>query len=175
MSENQPSKLKSALNFGAVLGLVLMVMSLITYIFALWDNKLFGYVNWLIIIVGIIVGIKKYRDEVCGGYITYGGALGFGVLMIFFASLIASVGSSVYLSFVDDSFITSTLEKTEIQLLEQGSTDEVVEMALSWTKKMMSPIGIILGGVFATTFFGLIVSLIASAFLKKEADSFENS
>ena len=175
MNQQEPSKLKSALNFGAILGLVLMILSLITYVLEMYENKLFGYLSWVVMIAGIMIGIKKFRDGALGGYISYSNALGYGVLVSLFASIIASISSYVYLGFIDSSFIDFQLEQTEIQMIEQGQPEEAIEMAMTWTRKMVSPIGIFIMGIIGTTFLGLIISLIASAFLKKDPDSFENS
>ena len=175
MNNEQPSKMKSALNFGAILGLILMVLSLITYVFEMYENKAFGYLSWVVIIAGIVLGIRKYRDGALGGYISYGNALGYGVLVTLFAAIIVSFVNYVYLGFIDPSFIDFTLEQTEIQMIEQGQPEEAIEMAMSWTRKMVSPIGIFIMGIIGTTFMGFIVSLIAAAFLKNDPDSFENA
>lgn len=175
MNDEAPSKIKNALNFGALLGLVLMVINLINFVFELYDNQAFGYITWVIMIGGIIIGIKNYRDNTLNGFISYGSALGYGVLISLFAAIIASFASYVYLSFVDASFIEFTLEQTEITMIEQGQPEEAIEMAMSWTKKIMSPMGLFITGIFATTILGFVISLIASAFLKKDPDSFENA
>ena len=175
MSEQNPSKVKHALNFGAILGLVLMILSLITYVFELYDQSLLNYVSSLLLIVGIIIGIRKYRDEANGGYISYGGALGYGVLVTLFASIIVSFVNYVYLGFIDDSFLQYSLEKAEMDMYDAGQPEEQIEMAMEWTRMFLTPGAIAIWGTIATTFFGFIISLIASAFLKKESDSFENS
>ena len=175
MNKEQPSKMKSALNFGAILGLILMVLSLVTYVFEMYENQAFGYLSWVVIIAGIVIGIRKYRDGVLGGFISYSNALGYGVLITLFASIIVSFANYVYLGFIDTSFIDYTLEQTEIQMIEQGQPEEAIEMAMAWTSKMVSPRGIFIMGILGTTFMGFIVSLIAAAFLKNDPDSFENA
>ena len=59
-------------------------------VFELVENKLFTFLTWGIIIGGIVYGIKKYRDGVLKGFISYGSALGYGVLISLFASIISS-------------------------------------------------------------------------------------
>lgn len=175
MNIEQPSKMKSALNFGAIVGLILMILSLVTYVFEMYDNKLFGYLSWVVLAAGIVIGIKKYRDGALNGFISYGNALGYGVLLAFFASIIASFASYIYLGFIDSSFLEFQLEQTEIQMIEQGQAEETIEMAMSWTRKVVSPIGFFIMGILGTTMLGLVISLIASAFLKNDPDSFENA
>lgn len=172
MQEN-PSKLKSALNFGALLGLVMLVLTVITYMFSLYENTLFSLLTNAVFIAGLVIGMKKFRDEESGGYISYGGALGYGVLVSLFVGIIACVGTYVYLSFVDSGFIDFTLEQAETAMYEGGQPEEAVEMAMEWTRKMYSPGGIAFFTVLGNVFVGFIVSLIAGAFIKKEGTPFE--
>ena len=175
MNTQPPSKKKSALNYGALMGLVFLVINYCTYLFDLSNNKIFSYGSMALLAAAISYGIKKYKDEQCKGFITYGGALGYGVLITLFSAIISSFGSYIYLSFIDDSFIQLALEQAEIGMIEQGQTEEVIEMAMTWTSKVLSPIGIFISGIIITTFTGFIVSLIASAFLKNDPDTFENA
>jgi len=174
MSEQNPSKMKSALNFGAVLGLALMILTLITYIFELYEMKWFQYVNWAVFIAGIVIGTKKYRDEVCSGVISYGSALGYGVLLSLFSSIIVSVVNYIYLGYVDSGFLDFTLEQQEMELFDSGMPAEQIEMTMGYTKKFMSPIMIAFWGVLGSVVMGFIISLITSAFLKKDPQNFED-
>ena len=175
MDNQPPSKIKSALNSGAILGLALMVLSLLTYIFEMYENQWFGYLNWLVLIAGLVMSIKKYRDENLGGYIAYGQALGYGVLIAFFASIIVGFINFIYLGYIDDGFISYTLEKTESEMYNAGTPDDQLESAMSVTRRLMSPGVLSILGVFMTTFLGFLFSLIVAAFLKKESDIFEES
>jgi hypothetical protein len=174
MEQESPSKLKSALNSGAVLGLILMVFTLITYVFGMYENQLFSYLSWVVMIVGIVMATKKFRDEAGGGFISYGSALGYGILVSLFASLILAFTNYIYLGFVDDSFITFTLEQAERGMYESGQSDDQIEMAMSMTRKMVSPAGIAIWGVIGMTILGLIFSLIIAAFVKREPNSFDD-
>lgn len=173
METNSPSKVKSALNFGALIGLVLAIFSLITYVFEMYEAQWFGYLSWVALIIGIIVGTKKYRDEQLGGFISYGQSLGYGVLLAFFAAIVSSFVSYIYLGFIDDSFLTFSLEKAEMGMYEGGTPDEQIETAMSYTRKIMTPGVTAIFGLLATTFLGFIISLISSAFIKREADNFD--
>ncbi|KAA3647400.1 MAG: DUF4199 domain-containing protein [Bacteroidetes bacterium] len=173
MENNTPTTSKSAMNFGAMLGLVLMIFSLIIYVTEMYGSQWINWISTIILIAGIVIGIKKRRDNELGGHISYGSALGYGTLIALFASIITSVGSFLYLSYVDDGFIQFTLNTQETQLYENGLADEQIEMAMSMTKKFMTPGWIAFMAVLITVITGFIVSLIASAFLKKEASTFD--
>jgi len=67
------------------------------------------------------------------------------------------------------------LQQAEDKMFESNPelTDEQIDMAMGMTKKFMNP-GMMAGMAFlAYTFFGLIFSLLASIFIKKEDGSVE--
>lgn len=161
---------KSAFNFGIILGLVLTVLSMLSFILEMYENKMMTYISYLILIAGISYGIKKRRDNELAGYISYGGALKYGTLLTFFAAIVSSLFLFIYLSYVDDGFIQFTLEKQEADMYEQGLDPEMIEVSIGWTKKFMQPLPMAFIGLLGSTFFGFIVSLIAAAVLKKNSD-----
>jgi hypothetical protein len=172
--ETETSKTKSALNYGAILGLVLMIFSLIVYLFELYDS----WLNWLgvvVLILGIIYGIKNFRDRERGGFITYGGAVGYGTLIALFASIITAFGTYIYLGFVDDGFLEYQRVKQEEVLYESGLSDEQIEQQLEMAGRFMGPGVIAVSSIFTTTIVGLIVALIAGIFLKREPEHFDQT
>ncbi len=69
------------MNYGAMLGLVLVVISLLIYILELYENQWISIISTIALIAGIVMGIKKFRDQENGGFISYGSALGYGTLI----------------------------------------------------------------------------------------------
>ncbi|MEQ8908874.1 MAG: DUF4199 domain-containing protein [Vicingaceae bacterium] len=175
MESPKTSATKSALNFGTMLGLVLMIISLIIFVFEMYEAKWLSYISYIILIVGIIMGIKRRRDQERGGVISYGQSLGYGTLVAFFAGLIGAIVLFMYLKFVDDGFIQYNIELQEAQMYEAGLPDEQIEQSMMWTKKFSNPTFYSVMGLVANVFFGFIISLIASAFLKKEPDNFDDT
>ena len=175
-TKQQPSKLKSALNYGAVLGLVLMIISLFSYVLELYSSSWISWLSTIILVLGIVWGIKRYRDEELGGYISYGQGVGYGTLVGLFAGIIIAFVSYIYLGFFDDGFIQYTLSEQEKALYNNsGVSAEEAEKVLSSMRVFTSPSVIAVSSLFGQVFFALIISLIAMIFLKKDIDSFEDS
>jgi len=173
MEKTQPSMMKSALNFGAILGLVLMIISLITYVFEMYEaNQWLSWVSIGILAAGIYIGTKNYRDKVKGGYIAYSNALGYGTLIALFAGIITSAFTFIYLGYIDDGFLSYTLTAQEDQMYESGMPEDQIEMSMKYTKMFMKPAALGLMGIFMNTFLGFIISLIIAAILKKEPKDF---
>lgn len=175
MEKKSNSVFKAALNHGLILGLALVIFAVLLFIFNLHLNKYLGYVNYVIIIAFLIWGVKSYRDNSLNGVISYGKALGFSTIIVLIASLIFGIYNYLLISIIDPDYIEKMLALAEEQLLKQGIPDEQIEMGLSLQKKMMSPVLISLFSFLGMMFWGFIISLITSAFLKKEGDPYQNA
>jgi hypothetical protein len=105
-----------------------------------------------------------------GGTISYGQALGFGTLMVMFASIVSAIYTFVFIKYIDPEFIDKILIMTEEQLIQQGIPDEQIEMGIEMQKKFMTPTIMSLFTIPTYTFMGFIFSLITSIFLKKKSE-----
>ena len=65
---------KNALTYGAILGGINVVYSLILWIMGQTTNKYLGYVGLIFVIGLMYYGTKEYRDKQLGGFMTYGKA-----------------------------------------------------------------------------------------------------
>lgn len=175
MEEKSNTTFKAGLTYGVILGLILIIYSVLLYVMDMNLNK---YVDWIsyILIIGIIIyGTKKYRDDNLKGIISYGQALGLSTIIIVFGALISTIYTYFFISVIDPDYINKVLAAAEEQLLKKGMTDDQIEMAIAMQKKMMKPVLMAIMGFFVTVIVGVILSLITSAFLKKEGDPYQNA
>jgi len=172
--ENKPSKLKAALNYGALYGLVLLIINLISYILEMYDSVLMTIVGIVVGIGGLVYGIKKYRDDICDGFISYKSALGYGVLVVLFSGIIVNTGNYIYWSY-DSSFIEYKLEQETDKMYNKGMTDEQIEQSLPYVEMFMKPGIMSIMAIFFNVLFGFILSLIIAAFLKKDPELFDQT
>lgn len=163
---------KSTMTSGAILGIALVIYSILLYVGNLLMVKSLGYISYLIILGGIYYGIKSFRDNVQSGVISYGQALGVGVLTVAFAAFIASFFTYIQVKFIDPSMLDKILSLTQQQLAESGKSDAEIEMAMKITQKWITPGFMVISTIFAYVFIGTLFSLIVAAFMKKEGDPF---
>ena len=173
-TQKQPSILKYAMNTGAILGLVLMIVSLVQNVMEMFGSVVFQYLSYLILIGGLILSIKYYRDKVLNGFISYGQVVGFGTLTALFSGIISAFLLFLYLKFVDDSMISFIFDQTEQDLYSKNLSDDQIETTLSAMQSFTNPGMIAVLGVVSNFFFGLIVSLVAGIFMKNEQDELPN-
>lgn len=173
--KNNPM-LKSAMNSGLILGIALVVYSLIIYIVGMIKPPFWvGIINYLLIVGGIIYGTKKFRDEDLGGEISYSKALGFGVLICVFASIISGIYTILLTTVIDPEYMTKLMSAMEEEYVKSGLSEDQIEATMKIVGKMQSPIFMAITTVIGFAFMGTIFSLATSAFLKKEKSIFENT
>jgi hypothetical protein len=174
-ASNNPNIIKSTMTSGAILGGGLLVYTVILYMTNLTFAKGLGYISYLIMIGGIILGIKNYRDNEQQGFISYGRALGVGMLTVAFASVIMALFTYILYKFIDPGLAEKSLETARNQMLENNMKDDQIEMAQNITRKLMTPAILAFGTILAYSFFGLVFSLIIAAFMKKDKNIFTES
>lgn len=172
MQENKSIFWKNSMNFGAIVGLAFIVYAVILFVFGLTESKTAGYINYLILIAGIFVGTKQFRDNYNNGLISYANALGSGTLISLFASIIMAFYMYIFMQYIDPDAMDKMMVLAEESLLDRGIPEDQIEMQMEMSKKLISPGFVSIITIPTFTFFGFLFSLITSAILKKEGDPF---
>jgi len=174
--ENTASPTKSGLQYGVLFGIIMIFEFVVSYVLDIdpIENKSIGVVmnlfNFLVFpILFIYLGCSNYKNKLNSGYITFGECLKIGVSICALAGLLYAIFSGAF-GMIFPEFMDEILRKTRNVMLTQNPDmpSEQVEMALSWTKKFMSPAIAIPFTVAMYAFLGLIYSLIIGAVMKKE-------
>ncbi|MCK5822575.1 MAG: DUF4199 domain-containing protein [Bacteroidales bacterium] len=168
IKENTNTFGKNAMTFGAITGFALVIISLLFYTFNIQNSSYQGFSIYLILCVGIYIGTKSFRDKSLGGYIKYTRSLGSGVLISLYSSFILAFYFYFLYKFIDPNSINVLIQTMEENLINQGMPDEQIEMFLEILNKTMTPGIIAFGYIFSITFYGTLLSLILSFFIKKE-------
>jgi len=168
MEEKQGSVLRHAMTYGAIIGLILIIYSILLYLMKLTFNTYFGIIQYFILAGGIYLGTKAFRDNFMKGYLSYGKALGMGVLISVFVGIITVFFSFIHMRFIDPGIIDQYIVEMEETLLRRGMTDSQIDLAMETSVKMLTSVWSIPIGVTSFTLYGLVISLITSAFVKRE-------
>ncbi len=165
--QREVSILKSTFNYGVTLGLVFVIYQTIMWMLGLTIENITGYIGYLILIAGIVLATKAFRDNELGGFITYGKSLATGLLVSLFASIVLSVFIYVLHKFIDPGLVDKSLAEVSRRLYEGGFTEEQIDTAMQLQERVLTPFVIAIGQLFNTVFMGFLFSLITSIFLKK--------
>ena len=170
--EDQPKTSKIGLNYGIILGVVLILIQVIMYVTGMFfEGKQWPmYVYYLIFPVTIILGIKTYKAN-NGGFLTLGQALKVGISIAAISGLLFAIYNAIFNLVIDPGFAEQMLDITREKLAENPNmTEEQIEMSIDWARKLGGPV---IGGAFfivMSVFFGFIYSLIGGLIMQKKQD-----
>ena len=175
MEEKSNSIWKAGFMYGAILGLILIIYTVILYVFNQDFNKVLRYVGFLIMAIMVFYGAKSYRDNYLDGSINYGRALGISMIIVLVGAIISSIYFLIHIKAVDPDYMVKLLAETEEQLLNKGLSDEQIELSLEMQKKWTKPGLMLAFGIIGSAFWGFIISLITSIFVKKQGDPYRSA
>ncbi|MBP1668139.1 MAG: hypothetical protein H6Q21_505 [Bacteroidetes bacterium] len=171
--ENKPSLFQHTMTWGAITGIILIVFSLVLYLVHQSANQALGYLSYVLLIAGIIIGSIAYRDKVLGGFISYKDAFVTGLLITIFAGILSSFFSFILIRYIDPSVVEQSIAKAEEKMINRGMSEDDVERAMEKTKEFMGSPLMVLIGLLSFAFIGTIISLITAAIVKKEKGPFD--
>ena len=132
-------------------------------------NEVIGYSSMVVSLVFVYFGVKNYRDKESNGAISFGKALGIGMLITLFAALGFAIIDFIYTTYIDPEFvgqfIDHQIEVAEKALSGQELIDKKAEIEgyRNWSSTDMALL------MFATVILiGFIISLISSLVLNKK-------
>jgi len=168
--ENNVSVWKANVTNGLILGLIGIVYTLVLYFLGLSTNKSLGYVFFFIQIFVLFFLVRSYRDNYLYGYITFGKAVGAGVVICLYCSVIASIFTYILYKFIDTGLIDKMIALSEEASLKRGFSQEQIDLGMKFTRKIMTPPVLAFFSLAGGVFFGTIMSLITAIFVRKEGN-----
>lgn len=170
MDTQQASVKKIAMNYGLLLGLASVLLSVITYVMGVhlerpWWASLLGIT---IMVLFIVYGLKAFKSD-NEGFLSLGEAIKVGLAISLIAGIVSALYNYVFVSFIEPDFVNQMMEITRENMIEQNPemTEEQMEMGLNISRKMMTP-GIMSAlAIIFTLFIGFIVSLISGLIMKQ--------
>jgi len=164
------TSLKVTATYGAYLGTALVLVSFTDYLLNIYGGStLMNVLSYAVFIGGIVWATIAYRSKVKGGVITYGQALRFGTLLCAFAAVILGAYTAILVNVVDPAYLEKSFDVAAQQMADSGKySEEQIDVAIAASRVMMTPISIVVFSIMTYSLLGFFVSLITSAFLKKE-------
>jgi hypothetical protein len=162
--------------FGLLAGAVLSVMMVAQVGFideiGFDRGEIIGYTTMVLAFLMVFFGIRSYRDNIYGGVITFGQAVGIGLLITLVASICyVTTWEVIYYWFAPD-FIEKYGAYMVAKAREAGATEqEIAAKAAEWAryremyKNPLINAGITLIEVFPV---GLVVTLLSAAILRRD-------
>jgi hypothetical protein len=114
------------------------------------------------------LGLKAVREEAKDKSLSYGKGVGTGVLISLYAGLIGAIYAFVHFTFINPNFADYAIDMARQQWVAAGMGDSQMEAAEKFTRFLYKPAVMAIMSAIFSPFFGLIISLILSIFLKRK-------
>jgi hypothetical protein len=159
--------------YAVVLTACVIVLQLLLFFLGYQTEKLATgqYLAWLSVVILAVVlwfGIKAVRDEKPGATLTYGQGVGAGTLISLYGGLMTAVYTVIHLKFINVNYADYVMDTIRAKWAAAGMTQDQMARAEGFTRTIISPWAQAITGLFFTVIIGLIISLIISAFLKRD-------
>ena len=171
--EQPTTSARVALKFGLITGVILMIHSVAIIVTEQYMNSWLNLpIQIIVLSICMVLAMKEFKAG-NDNYMSYGQGLGIGTLMGAVSGVLLSIYSYVYNEFIDPNLKTNILNKVREQLETQGMSDDQIDSMLAISARYTSPGFTFIGTVLWIIFLGFVISLIASAFQKKEKPMFD--
>ena len=161
---------KIAINYGIILGVLSILISVLIYAFDKhhdqdWITRSPGLIVMIII---IFLGIKKFR-EFNDGYLKLSQALKTGIGIALIGAIISLIYTFIFLNYIEPNYMDEMMEIQELAIIDRfpDFTDEQIEKQMEMVRKFSTPAMTTAFALIISIFFGFIISLISGLILKK--------
>jgi len=170
MEEKQTSLGIHTLIYGVITGAALIVFSLIMYVTNLYMNQTLGYLSFLIMFAGMVLGSLQYRKVQLKGFMTYGQAFSTNFLIGLFATIISTIFFFFYIKYINPGLIDEILAQVRTKMEAKAGTmsSEQMDQAMSWTERFMTPVWMIVWGFLGNAFWAAVFALVVAIFIRKK-------
>jgi formate/nitrite transporter FocA (FNT family) len=171
MEQHPVSVWKSSLSYGLFLGIALVLVSVIFYATGNTFDNLSQWMSYAVMIAGVVMAQLQFRKSQ-NNIMTYGQALGTGVLTMLFASVITSFFTYLLYAVIDPSLQEQLKLSIEEQIVKQGKVpDDQIELYVDMASRFQNPAIMFFIGIFGGAFIGLIISLMTSIVTQRKSSA----
>ena len=162
---------KAALIYGAILGFVSIVLSVIFNLLGIGLETWTGIITFVVTIGVVIYCLYAYRQEYMGGYASYGKLVLMTLLIGVVSSVLVAIYNYLHFTYIDPEATEKMYNMVYEKMLSNPRIPEdMIDELMEKMEKRFTTGRIVIQGFVSGIFTVLIIGLIASAFLKKEPE-----
>ncbi|MGA0559049.1 DUF4199 domain-containing protein [Larkinella sp. VNQ87] len=165
--EEKPSTARLALKWGVISGVISMIFTTVVNLTGQFTHSAVPWISLVIAVVIIVLAMREYRT-LNGGFMSYGEGVSLGALLSIISALVSITYSLIYTTFIDPTIRQQIMDKAREDLENRGMADDQIEQAMSFTEKLQSPGMQFVFGIIFAGIFGLLISLVVAAFLRRK-------
>lgn len=158
---------------GSILAAIGILFSIVIYVFNLFELTWLSWINYLIFIGGLVYGAILYSNQ-SNNNVTFGNLFAHGFKTTAVVIVITVVYTVISMKFLFPDMVDKIMEISRKKMEENPQmTDEMIEQALTMTKKFFFPFAIG-GAIIGTGILGALGSLLGAAIAKKNPNPFQD-
>ena len=168
------NKITSHIVKGTILSGISIVLSVLIYVFNLYEITWLSWINYGILIGGLIYGAVLFSNQ-SDHNVSFGNIFAHGFKTTSVVIVITVLFTVLAIKFLFPDMVDKILEISRKQMEKNPQmTDEMIEQAVTMTKKFFLPFAIG-GAIIGTGILGAIGSLIGAAVAKKNPNPFQDN
>ncbi|MGC6430978.1 MAG: DUF4199 domain-containing protein [Jejuia sp.] len=170
METNQQTPGKFSVNYGLILGIIMIVISVVMYATGMMlEGKQWPmFIYYIIFPVFVIYTINKYKKH-NANTLKLGEALKVGVSVAVVSAVVYGLYNILFNYLIDPEFIDKMMDVTREKLYEnEKMTEEMIDKSMEMARKFSHPLIGSAMWIGLSALFGLIYSLIGGLVMKNE-------
>jgi hypothetical protein len=169
MEEQKLSPGKYAMNYGIILGVIMILLSVVMYVtgMALEGKQWPQYLYYLIFPITIIYAISQFKNK-NANTLSLGESIKVAVLIGVISAIVYIIYSLIFNYIIDPDFMGQVLEMAKNKMLEQNPdmTEEMANQGMKFIEMFTNPFISSAFWIAMSAFFGLIYGLIGGLVMK---------
>ncbi|MBI1768222.1 MAG: DUF4199 domain-containing protein [Bacteroidetes bacterium] len=159
----------AGIRYGLILAVVSIAYFLIFNMLGVDVSQGPGSWGRLVYCAALIFLAHKYFKDNGSGFMSFGEGFGISFWMALISSVISSVFTYIYVTFIDTGFIQQMMDRTREAMEEKGSmSEDQIDQAMNITAKFMTPGMLLVFGVIFGIIIISIVGLVVTIFTQKK-------
>ncbi len=160
------STTSAGMRWGLITGLLGIIMTLLLYVANLYLSNMRSWFVLLVIIVGVILGLRSFKEQ--NNFMTYGQGLGVGIVIGLFSSILAAGFTYALYIFIDPDLMENSKLWAEEKMFARGLGEDQIEQAMKLSEPYMSEAIFAFGEGLTYIVGAFFCALIASAIMKNK-------
>jgi uncharacterized membrane protein YhaH (DUF805 family) len=170
-SSEKRTVVQASARYGMYIGMLLILIQTIQYLAGLFISVLFFIFSVTLFVVAVMMLIRDYRDKDLNGWMNYGQGVSVGAMSSLTGALIYGSFMLILVMLVDKSYIEQYFIQTREMMEASNFPADQIDKKMDQLQESTSPWEFGYSPILWYGFFGLIISLIASIFFRKNPDN----
>ena len=171
MEIQQAKASKFVLNYGLILGIIMVVLGVIMYVanYHLNPHWSFSIISFAVFIAVVFFGIKAYKTE-NGGFLSIGEAIKVAVGIALIAGIISAIWAFLLSTYIEPTYFAQMAEVQREQMIARfpEMTDQQLDNAAEMNSTFMKPWFTFSVTIVSNLLFGLLAGLVAGLIMKQK-------